>query len=317
MFNSESTLEECLRSIPKNCELVLVDQHSGDRSVSVARAIRPDAKLIKAGANRGFGAGCNLGAANAGGDVLVFLNPDASFLTPESLQIISDTARSTNTLVGPRILNQSGEDQTRARYWSSVQSELGAIFLPGKLVKGAFVRDIPHGNEVYRTGGPVPYVQGSCMAISAANFWRVDGFDERLFLYREEETLSLKLLQHGIQSFLEPRAVITHIGGRSTQQLRNFSAAQYYRSEILFYRSRYSRPVAFTATLMTWISLTTMAVLTPVRKFTGPRKDIGYPWYRAAAKGVASGWRREVVVPPRVLIRADGVPASSHDAFVQ
>ena len=74
-FNSESTLEECIHSIPSACELVLVDQCSTDASVCVANRIRPDIKVIKAGANRGFGAGCNLGAANATGEVLIFPEP--------------------------------------------------------------------------------------------------------------------------------------------------------------------------------------------------------------------------------------------------
>src|ERR1700759_4120932 len=59
MFNSELTLNDCLNSIPSTSEVVLVDQASSDASVSMARQIRPDARLISAGANRGFGAGCN------------------------------------------------------------------------------------------------------------------------------------------------------------------------------------------------------------------------------------------------------------------
>ena len=101
MFNSESTLDGCLNSIPSTAEVVLVDQCSNDASVSVANQIRPDAKLIKAGANRGFGAGCNLGAANATGDVLIFLNPDAS-LGRNSVEIFAEAALNEVALVGPR-----------------------------------------------------------------------------------------------------------------------------------------------------------------------------------------------------------------------
>src|SRR5262245_8280308 len=108
MFNSAPTVQDCLGSVPTTCELIIVDQHSGDDSVALAQRIRPDAKVIRAGRNRGFGAGCNLGAANAAGEVLIFLNPDAAFLTAESIQMLSDSALTRNALVGPRILDAGG-----------------------------------------------------------------------------------------------------------------------------------------------------------------------------------------------------------------
>lgn len=300
MFNSESTVRACIGSIPKNCEVLIVDQQSGDDSVPIAQSVRPDARVIRAGANRGFGAGCNLGAANASGDVLIFLNPDAFFLWPESVDILSESARSRNALVGPRIFDLTGVEQTRARYWSTVSSELGEVFLPGELAKGIFRREVPLDCEVYRVGGRVPYVQGSCMAISAENFWRVNGFDERLFLYREEETLSLSLQKIGVETRLESQAAISHIGGNSTGQYPEFSATQYYRSEAIFLLLRYSKPVATTAIAALWVTLNAMAALTPIRRIVGPRSANGYRWYRAAAAGAISGWRREIVDPPRV-----------------
>jgi GT2 family glycosyltransferase len=144
------------------------------------------------------------------------------------------------------------------------------------------------------------------MAISAENFWRVNGFDERLFLYREEEVLALSLQKIGVGVFLEPRAVISHIGGKSTSQYRDFSANNYYRSEALFYLMRYPRPVAVTAIIALWVTLMAMAALTPIRRPIGLRADKGYHWYRAAAAGVISGWRRQIVEPPIRIGRRNG-----------
>ena len=285
MFNSELTLGDCLNSIPSTSEVVLVDQASSDASVSIAGQIRPDARLIRAGANRGFGAGCNLGAANATGEVLIFLNPDASFGC-DSVRILADAVLNKGALVGPRILDSAGNDATRARYWSRVRSDLAEVFLPNRLVR---LSDIPADHEVYRFGGQVPYVQGSCIAISAEHFWRVGGFDERYFLYHEEESLARRLEMIGVHVILEPLAVVTHIGGNSTSQFPEFSAHQYFRSKALFYRSYYSTPVTFVAVIALWSVLQAMAVLTPIRKVIGLRADRAFSWYRAAAAGVISG----------------------------
>ncbi len=298
LFNSQATLKECLSSIPQSCEVVVVDQQSADDSIAVARQVRPDAPVIKAGANRGFAAGCNLGAANAAGDVLVFLNPDAAFLSADSVKILSESAMSDNALVGPRILNPDGHDETRARLWSTILSELGEVFLPKRFEVGPFRRDIPPDDRVYRTGGEVPYIQGSCMVITADNFWRVNGLDERLFLYREEEILALRLQEIGVKTLLEPRAMISHIGAKSTSQLGEFSVANYYRSEAMFFATRYSKPVAAAAVIALWTILMVMAVSAPARSIIGLRADKRYRWYRAAASGVVSGWRRQIVEPP-------------------
>jgi N-acetylglucosaminyl-diphospho-decaprenol L-rhamnosyltransferase len=297
MFNSQSTVVECLSSIPRTCEVVLVDQCSSDASVSLAKRIRPDSKLIRAGANRGFGAGCNLGAANATGEVLIFLNPDAS-LGGDSVPILAESVRRTAALIGPRIIDPLGNDKTRARYWSNFASDLAEVFFPTKLLVGSLRRDIPAGHGIYQAGGRVSYVQGSCMAVRAKDFWQVDGFDERYFLYYEEEALARSLERIGVHVILEPLAVVTHIGGSSTSQFREFSVSQYYRSKALFYTHCYLGPVSAAFLCVLWILLQAMAVLTPVRRVVGLRPDHGRSWYHAAAAGLISGWHGRIVVPP-------------------
>jgi N-acetylglucosaminyl-diphospho-decaprenol L-rhamnosyltransferase len=309
-FNSESTLKDCLNSIPSTSEVVIVDNASTDATVSIAGQIRPDAKLIRAGANRGFPAGNNLGAANATGEVLIFLNPDASFGS-DSVRILAETVLNKGALVGPRILDSAGNEATRARYWSRVWADFAEVFFPTKFVKRTLPRsigrDIPADQEVYRSGGQVPYVQGCCIALSAEHFWQVSGWDERIFLYHEEESLARSLEKVGIPVILEPQAVVTHIGGVSSSQFPEFSAHQYFRSKALVYRSYYSRRITFGAVVALWSVLQAMAVLTPIRKVIGLRADRERAWYRAAAAGVISGIRttgyrtgRRIVMPARV-----------------
>ncbi|MGW0172758.1 glycosyltransferase family 2 protein [Rhodococcus sp. NPDC003322] len=296
-YNSEPTIARCLRSIPEGCEVVVVDQSSHDGSVREAVRVRPDARVIRAGANRGFGAGCNLGAANSHGEVLIFLNPDASF-GAGATGILAGTVLRENALVGPRIVDASGAEQTRARRWSRVPSDLGEVFMPTVLSQRMLPRDIPPDVAVYRTGGPVPYVQGACMAIGAENFCRSGGFDERYFLYHEEEAIARKLARLGVGVVLEPRAVITHLGGASTAPVREFAAGQYFRSKALFYLEFYAAPVAFGAALALWGTLLAMAALTPLRRIIGLRAENGSSWYRAAAAGVVSGCCGRMVLPP-------------------
>ncbi|MEN4450255.1 glycosyltransferase family 2 protein [Mycobacterium sp. SM3041] len=300
-FNSASTLLPCLSSIPADCEVIVVDQESSDDSVPTAVRIRPDVALIRAGSNRGFGAGCNLGAANAAAEILIFLNPDAAFCSADTVRVLADCVANNDAVVGPRILDANGEDQTRARYWSRPVADIAEVFLPVRLLVGKLRRDVPRTDAVYTRGGPVPYAQGSCIAISAKNFRRVGGFDERFYLYQEEELLARRLLEFGVKALLEPRAVITHIGGCSTSQYPDFSASQYYRSVALSYILFRRRIVALPTIAVLWVVLQLMAASTPLRKAIGLRSDKSRTWYRAAASGIVSGLRRQMVSPPTLL----------------
>ena len=296
-FNSQSTLPTCLNSIPPAVEVVIVDQKSSDATTSVARQVRPDAKIIKAGANRGFGAGCNLGAANATGHVLVFLNPDAS-LGRDSLQILTDAVVDQNALVGPTILDSAGNKQTRARNWSNMLMDLVGVFWPEKFALGVLARDICPDDEVYRKGGRVPYVQGSCMAVSAESFWQAGGFDERYFLYYEEESLARRLASIGVSVHLEPRAVVTHIGKVSTSQIFHFAVGQQYRSRAILYSTYYPRPYALLFVYTMWVLLRIMAIGTPLRRAVGLRSSQDRMWYDSAAEGLINGWKGRISNPP-------------------
>ncbi|MCX8560349.1 glycosyltransferase family 2 protein [Mycolicibacterium mucogenicum] len=297
-FNSASTLADCMTSIPAEYEVIVVDQQSSDSSVQTALDHRPDAKVIRAGKNRGFGAGCNLGAANAASEILIFLNPDAAFQSSESVKILAESAAQNNVVTGPRILDSSGADRTRARYWSWPVADIVDVFAPNALILGRLLRDIPPDDPVYTEGGEVAFVQGSCMAVSATNFWRAGGFDERFYLYQEEEVLARRLLDLGVKNRLEPTAVITHLVGRSTSQFPEFSAGHYFRSLalslILFRRKLVALPTIFTL----WMVLRLMALVTPLRKRIGWRSERGRSWYRAAAAGLICGARRRMADPP-------------------
>jgi len=80
-WNAGRALDRCLASLEADAaggtEVVLVDNASTDDSTAAATRARPWVRVVASPANVGFARGANTGAATAGGDVLVFLNPDA------------------------------------------------------------------------------------------------------------------------------------------------------------------------------------------------------------------------------------------------
>jgi N-acetylglucosaminyl-diphospho-decaprenol L-rhamnosyltransferase len=296
-YNSADTLESCLRSVPQESEVIVVDQASADHSATIAKDLRPHAKVIHAGGNRGFGAGCNLGAANATRPITAFLNPDASFADDAADQLAAAAAE-TNSMVGPTILDSSGVAITKARRWSSTTTDILDLVVPHRFLPERWQRDIPAGSDVYRTGGEVAYIQGACMVIPTALFWGVGGFDERYFLYSEEETLATKLAERGHRCWLVPDAIVAHVGAASTSGVRTFSVEQYHRSRAISLVQRHSLAGAIPRVAAFQAILLVLWVTAPIRKIIGFRKTENAQFCVAAIRGLFNGLIGRGVVPP-------------------
>ncbi|HAA78732.1 MAG TPA: glycosyl transferase, partial [Microbacteriaceae bacterium] len=63
-----------LAEFPRDLEIVVVDNASGDDSVSRLRASTTPIVLVESDANLGFAGGCNLGVRHSQGEIVAFLN---------------------------------------------------------------------------------------------------------------------------------------------------------------------------------------------------------------------------------------------------
>jgi GT2 family glycosyltransferase len=201
-FNSRAYISACLQSVIAqgypDLDIVVVDNASADGTAALVRDNFPNVRLIESTINLGYGAGNNVGARAARGDVLVFLNPDA-VAEPGWLGALLDgmlttgyqLATSKITLLKDRQrLNTSGNQihylgLSYCRGWKRDRS----AFPKPELVSGA---------------------SGASLAITRALFDRLDGFDEGLFLYHDDVDLSLRALLAGEQCLYVPDSVAQH-----------------------------------------------------------------------------------------------------------
>jgi GT2 family glycosyltransferase len=171
-------------------ELVVVDNASADGTLAAIGEIAPGALVVRNRRNAGFAAGANAGARAASGDLLVFLNPDA---TPapgfvDAIRAPRGTWRAWQGLVtadGGRALNTSG----------------GVVHFTGIAWAGQAASDGPR---------EVAFLSGACLAIPRAEWERVGGFGEAFFMYQEDVDVSLRLRLAGGRLGVEPSAVVDH-----------------------------------------------------------------------------------------------------------
>jgi GT2 family glycosyltransferase len=245
-YDSGATLGRCLASLPPpspdRLEIVVVDNGSSDGSMAEVRRENPAARVLELGANLGFGAAVNRGAAEARGDELLLLNADA-WLLPGALEALERRLVADPHLawVAPRLYYPDGRPQF---VW---EPQVGVLGEAARKVRNRFERRewshtlLPRALTVLLGPG---WFTAACALVRHTAFDEVGGFDERFFLYFEDSDLCLRLRRAGWRLALEPAARVVHVsagsgGGRA-------AAAAYRRSQLAFYeqhRPRWARRV--------------------------------------------------------------------------
>lgn len=197
-YNSMEVLPAMLASLPAETPVVIIDNASTDRiSVEEAASAR-GARLIRNDENRGFGVACNQGAALAETEFLLFLNPDAAVATGALEALVEGAGRYPDAAaMNPRIEEANG----------SAYFKRSSVLLPRavRLPRGWPERDCE-----------VPVLSGAALFVRRADFEAVGGFDPRIFLYHEDDDLSLRLrAERGRLMFIR-EALVRHQGGRSS-----------------------------------------------------------------------------------------------------
>lgn len=200
-------------------ELVLVNH--GNTATDVARLealeqVESKLRLVHSGGNLGFSKGCNIGAREAQGSHLLFLNPDA-ILRPGVASRLVETGASHDEpwIVGARLLHPDGREQRGARRGHFNLTNTVMVFSGlGKLI--GF-----HG-RLHREDEPLPpepeempTVSGAAMMLSRTGFDRLNGFDEDFFLHVEDIDICRRARDMGGRVIFDPLAQLVHVGGTS------------------------------------------------------------------------------------------------------
>lgn len=180
------------------------------------RAADPRLTLIEGQGNVGFARACNLGAAAADGDWLIFLNPDLT-LRPGAVTAMLQAAegRRAPCIVGGRLLDVSGREQRGARRalitpWRAAVAFSGLHrILP---LSPAFAD--PHWERQPVPSGPISVgaVSGALLLVRASDYRALGGFDEGYFLHVEDLDLCRRAQEAGGEVVFQPAAEGVHIG---------------------------------------------------------------------------------------------------------
>jgi len=192
-YGSGDALTRCLDSLAGEDVVVVNNGPRGPEIDEAERRVR-----VLQSENDGFGAGCNLGARGAAGEVLVFLNPD-TVVQPDAVNALA------RRLGDPSI----GVVQARLALLSdplTLNSSGNVVHVSGLAWPGGYGDAVASVDSVR----DVAYASGAALAMRAELFRELGGFLEELFLYQEDLELCWRVHQRGLRVVVDPDADVLH-----------------------------------------------------------------------------------------------------------
>lgn len=286
-YNAKDSLQSCLRSVDANrpsfpIEVLLIDNASPEPLGSeITKHLTPADRMLRMAHNVGFARACNLASAQARGEYLLLLNPDAQ-IRPGTIENLVRASRDDVRagVVGGRLIHQDGTLDPQSCWglpsvWSMLcfATGLSTVFAGSLLFDpeslGRWQRDTPR---------EVGIVTG-CLLLCRRSVWRdLGGFDPDYFMYSEDADLCWRARQAGYRVIITPDATALHEGGRSSSA--SDKSVLILRGKMTYLRKRH---LGFRGTLMASLLRTGVALRGCTARALGHTES-----------GWAHGWIRRV-----------------------
>lgn len=223
-YNGMKWIDECLKSIINQSEVIVIDNNSTDDTLSYITANFPTVIVLPQTENIGFGLANNKGidyAIKNGADAVFLLNQDA-FAQIDCIANLkkSSTGNPEYGIISPIHLNGDG---TAVDYtFLKVTSPFSASNLTSDLIVRKFSKSIY----------PLQFINAAAWFIPKRVFYKVGGFDPLFFLYGEDDNYCQRILYHGFKIGVIPNATIFHDSSNSNYQVGEDGSEKYFRQFI-------------------------------------------------------------------------------------
>jgi GT2 family glycosyltransferase len=228
-------LARCIDSFNKykphtNYEIIIVDNDSQDGKFNSFQQQFHEIKLIANKGNYGFSSACNLGADNAKGDFLLFLNPDVTLTSSPAIDEMFNFAKA-NTDVGITSCRTIYPNGKREREVAFLNPWLTIGWLRA-LYKFALSRKIANKFPENKNIWYPEWVAGSVILIQKDFFKKIGKWSEdKFWMYSEDPDICLKSNKNGKKIALLRNVEIKHQHGGSSR--RNTKTTAITKSEVV------------------------------------------------------------------------------------
>jgi GT2 family glycosyltransferase len=204
-------LRACIESLnryEKNLkEIIIVDNGSRKSTIdkySILMSKNSKITILKKPGPFNFSFLCNVGARNAGGDIVIFLNDDTELLENESLMRLSQWFDNPSLgIVGPCLLFPSRKIQ-------HIGIVIGMGGIADHVLHGVELENSQY-QKIFTRSREVSAITGACLAVRKRDFERIGGFDEtNLPVECNDVDLCLRMREQGLAVIIDPNIKLIH-----------------------------------------------------------------------------------------------------------
>ncbi|MFN3821357.1 MAG: glycosyltransferase family 2 protein [bacterium] len=262
-YNSREQVEKCLTPIlsliHENIPVIVVDNASEDRTAEIVRDKFPQVKVLAQNFNLGFSGGVNKGAEEIQGEWLLILNPDVIISARAVRGLVQYLIDHPQVgCVGPQIRDLQGHYVASVYpFYTPCYAVLEAIGL-GWWVRWRYWRRISRKvRSEHKPQLRVDRLLGAILMVRRSCWEELKGFDNRFFLYAEEEDFCYRLYQKGWEVHYLPSVEAIHIGGASAKENLPLVTASVNWSRYLWIEKQFGRGAS---EIIRWIWILGLAV---------------------------------------------------------
>lgn len=273
-YNVKDFLENCLASVGKSVygiesEIFVVDNNSSDNSAAMVAEKFPHVILIRNNTNPGFSKANNQALSMAGGDYIVFLNPD-TVVEEKTFPVCIDFMNSHPGAGAMGVKMTDGNGKFLPESKRAIPTPVTAFYkLMG--LTALFPRSRRFGryyllhldkDEINQ----IEVLTGAFFFARKEALDKTGWFDEDFFMYGEDIDLSCRLLNNNYSIWYHPGTSIIHYKGASTRTSSINYVLVFYKAMITFTRKHFNFPGSFLLLLMLRIAIYFRAGLAIIRR---------------------------------------------------
>jgi GT2 family glycosyltransferase len=214
-------------------EVVVLDNASEDGSVEAIEAAHPEVRVIAQRHRAGFGANHNAIYEATESRFVLFLNDDSA-MEPSALDALIEflDANPDVGAVAPEVVGTDGHRQQTA--WRA-RTPLRSLVFALTLAQAGFVQS--QGGEAL----DAEVLSAAALLVRREALGDEPPFDERFFMYCEDEDLSRRIRARGSRLVYLPTVSVTHAGALSSAEVPERRVNEIWRSLPLLARKHHGR----------------------------------------------------------------------------
>jgi len=203
---------QCFLELPITKKLFLIDNTKS--SNYFGKLETKDIKYIANQKNIGFGAGHNkiINEIKYLSDYHLILNPDVTFEQEDIIDLINQIEKDKDVImIAPKVVFPDGKHQYSCRRYPSIKE---LFFRRFNFLKKSYKKTVEIGEykdvDISKPFYP-EYITGCFHLYNTDAFIKMNGFDERYFLYMEDVDICRKIDSLNKKKLYYPKGEITHV----------------------------------------------------------------------------------------------------------